>query len=382
MKKILFYLCISLITLNVCNSQVKNISVNSRILEETRQLKLQIPRNYDPDSKKTYPLIIVFDGDYLFEPVAGIVDYLSYWEEIPDAFVVGINQAGKRIDDGKYDNKDLLPFGPGARFFDFVQLEVMDYLKDNYNLGSFKIAVGHDYMANFINFFLFSEKMKFQGYINLSPDIHPDLGQYIKQALNESKSQIWYSLTTGSNDLEFLKEKTTKLYNEFSEIENELITVSYKLFEDTNHYTFVVNALPFSLTKMFTPYTPIDDNEYANKLSKAESPVEYLVKKYENINALYDVNEPIRIADIMTVSKYITENESWENYQDLAKVARKEHSKTLLYDYFLGRYFQEMGQPKKAIKAYQSAYTYEEAGGITKDMAIERAKELKEIFGY
>jgi len=382
MKAIVLTPLILLISFNISHAQIENIFVKSRILDGDRGIKIQPPRNYDYNSKKVYPLIIVFDGDYLFEPVAGIVDYLSYWEEIPEAFVVGITQSGHRLEDGKYDTTDFLPISTGAQFFDFIQLEVMKYLNENYNIGNFKIAVGHDYMANFINFFLFSSQSKFQGYINLSPDIPDGFIPFIKDNLQESKQRIWYSLTTGSNDLKFLKEKTKRIYDSFSEIENELVTLSYKSFENSNHYSFVVNALPFALQEMFEPYTPIDDTEYSSKLSNAEDPVEYLTGKYNDINTLYGLDIKIRIADIMKVSKFITEKERWESYEDLAKIAKRHYPETLLTDYFVGRYYQEIGKPKRAIKAYQAGYAYEEAGGITKDMMLDEAARLKDIFGY
>jgi predicted alpha/beta superfamily hydrolase len=364
-----------------CFSQIENISVNSKILNDSREIKVQLPRNYDFQNKRTYPLIFVFDGHYLFEPVAGIVDYLSYWEEIPDAFVVGINQNKSRIEDGRYDDSDFLPIGSGASFFDFVQLEVMKYIKENYNVGGFSVVIGHDYMANFANFYLFSKKAQFQGYINLSPDIPDGFMPYIKDNLEMSKNKLWYSLSTAKEDVPFLKEKTKKLSEMISSVENDMVTTSYKMFESGNHYTFVVNALPFNLLEIFSPYTPIDKAEY-ELLSKAENPNEYLIKKYEDINQMYDLDKRVRISDIMLVDKLIQEKEAWEFYEGLAKIAQKEHPETLLFDYFLGRYFQKIGNPKKAIKAYQSAYSYEEAGGITKDMLLEEAARLKDIFGY
>lgn len=41
---------------------------------EQRQLKIQLPRNYEKNEETRYTVIIVLDGDYLFEPVAGIAD--------------------------------------------------------------------------------------------------------------------------------------------------------------------------------------------------------------------------------------------------------------------------------------------------------------------
>jgi hypothetical protein len=84
----------------------------------------------------------------------------------------------------------------------------------------------------------------------------------------------------------------------------------------------------------------------------------------------------------MQVSTIITEKESWEYYQDLARIAKQDYPETLLTDYFLGKYYQEIGEPKKAIRAYQSGYSYEEIAGITKDMMLDEAARLKDLFGY
>ena len=65
--------------------------MNSENLGETRQIKIQVPRGYDTIKIKVSHNCC-FDGDYLFEAVAGNVDYYSYWEDIPEAIVVGVNQ--------------------------------------------------------------------------------------------------------------------------------------------------------------------------------------------------------------------------------------------------------------------------------------------------
>ena len=378
------WLCVIVIFIPLTNTfaQKEYIEVKSSILDQTRKIKVQLPRNYDAEQKKTYPLIFVFDGDYLFEPVAGIVDYLSYWEEIPDAFVVGINQVNSRIDDGNYDRMNFVPIGTGAQFFDFIQLEVLQYLKENYNIAEFSVAVGHDYMANLMNLFLFSDKNPFQGYINLSPDIPEGLLPYIKKELENSKSKIWYSVTTGSEDIMSLKQIAENMNIAFSSITNQNISYSYKSFEDTNHYTFVSYAIPFSLSKIFEPYTPIDKVEYESKLSDAKNPVNYLEDKYNLINTLYGLNKTVRIEDIMQVAKVIEDKETFELYKDLSRLAKKNHPQTLLFNYFLGKYYQKIGKPKKAIRAYENAYAYDEAGGITKDMLLDEADKLKDLFGY
>lgn len=100
MKKSILLFVLYISALNV-DAQIIYENFDSYILEDKRQLKIQLPRNYDPESNRTYPLIVVLDGDYLFEPVTGNVDYQAYWEEIPDCVVVGIRQAQTREEDRK-----------------------------------------------------------------------------------------------------------------------------------------------------------------------------------------------------------------------------------------------------------------------------------------
>lgn len=363
-------------------AQKEYIEVESKILEQTRQIKVQLPRNYDPEDQRTYPLIFVFDGDYLFEPVAGTVDYLSYWEEMPEALVVGVNQVGTRIEDGNYDRIDFMPIEKGEKFFDFIGLEVLPYLNDNYNLGTFSVVVGHDYMANFMNLFLFSKKVPFDGFVNLSPDIPDGFIPYITEKMYDLDKNFWYSITTGSNDVKTLKQKTKKLHTNLSLVNNDNLKLSYKEFEDTNHYTFVSYAIPFSLLEIFKPFAAINDEEYNTSLAKASDPVDYLVEKYRTINRLYGVEKTVRVSDMMNVYEFIKDEESWDNLKSLGKLAKDQHPETLLSDFFSGKYFQKIGKPKKAIKAYESGYGYEEVGGIKKEMLLDEIDFLKETFGY
>ena len=81
----------------LANAQVIYEEFNSERLQETRRLKIQLPRNYDINTDKVYPVIIVLDADYLFEPVAGNVDYFSYWEDMPESIEIGRASCRERV---------------------------------------------------------------------------------------------------------------------------------------------------------------------------------------------------------------------------------------------------------------------------------------------
>ena len=136
MKNFYTLIIFCLIALNL-RAQAIYKTIDSYKLEGKRELKIQLPRNYNPEEKRTYPLIIVLDGDYLFEPVAGNIDYQAYWEDIPDCIVVGIKQGTTREDDFFYDDETFFPAHDGADFYEFMAAELLPYIEDNYKASKF-----------------------------------------------------------------------------------------------------------------------------------------------------------------------------------------------------------------------------------------------------
>jgi len=126
------YIVIAFLCINLTTAQTIYEDFQSEKLGESRQLKIQLPRNYDENEEKTYPLFIVLDGDYLFEVVAGNVDYYSYWEDMPEAIIVGINQADTQDADCYYSEQNYLPVETGAQFFEFIGMELIPYLNETY----------------------------------------------------------------------------------------------------------------------------------------------------------------------------------------------------------------------------------------------------------
>lgn len=381
MRFILLTIACFFISKTACYSQTEYIEVKSSILKQTRQIKLQLPRNYNT-SKKEYPVIIILDGDYLFEPFAGNVDYLSYWEIIPEAIVVGINQAGSRKNDGNINPNDGLPDTTGADFFEFIGFEVLTFIDDNYRTAPFNVIAGMDYMANFSNFYLLKDYPIFNGYINLSPDLTPQLPDRLKRKLGKIDQKTWYYLATSDRDIPELKKKIKELDGLLSSLKNPNLSYEFQDFEDAGHYSFVPNAISKSLLSIFAGYRPISDLEYESKFLTSKQPSNVLEDKYFSMEELYAIKIPIRKGDFLKTEKAIIENELWEDYKNLSRLARKEAPNTVLYNYFLGRYFEKTGQPKRAIKEYQAAYGLESASYLNSDVLLGKADELSRTFGY
>lgn len=357
-------------------------TINSTKLGAVRELKIQLPRNYEQNTTKKYPLIIVLDGDYLFEPMAGNVDYYSYWDEIPEALVVGVNQIDSRNEDSSYDPQRFLPEKKGAQFFEFLGMELLPFLDNTYRTSRFVAIAGHDITSNFINYYLFKEKPLFHAYINLSPDLAPEMADRLTQTLSTSATPKWFYLCTGSNDIPELKKGISELDKKLAAVENPNLKYRFEDLDAATHYTLVSRALPNALEHIFASYKPIGLKEYDEIVVMEGSPYDYLANKYEVINNNFGIEKNVRVNDFLAMGKAIEFLQNWDDLERLGELARKQYPRSALGTYYLARAYEASGRPKKAMKTYQSAYGQEEIAFITVDFMLKKAELIKQDFGY
>jgi len=380
-KNILVLFCF--LTCSLASAQISYEEFNSTYLNETRKLKIQLPRNYDTNNEKIYPIVLVLDADYLFEPVAGNVDYFSYWEDMPESIVVGIMQGDQRYDDCNYDNKNFMPSELGADFFEFIGLELIPYIDEKYRTAKFIIAIGHDFTANYINYYLFKDPPLFNGYINLSPDLAPLMDERLPERIPQIQSKIFYYLATGSDDLKYLRESSEMLHDALKSIENKNFEYNFDNFDGATHYSLVGRGIPTALEKIFKVYRPISKEEFSEVIMKLDTPVHlYLLEKYQTIETLFGITNPIRENDFIAAGVAADKKKQWESLREIGSLAKRQYPDKIMGDYFIGRYYEETGNPKKAMRTFQGAYDKEEVDFITVDLLLDRADKIKDDFGY
>ena len=379
-----FFAIATLLCFNLTFAQTVYESIDSEVLGTTRELKIQLPRNYEDNPEKSYPLIVVFDGDYLFEITAGNVDYYSYWDDMPEAIVVGINQVDTRADDCVISEDTNFPSKSGAQFYDFIENELFPYISDNYRSLDFRVAIGHGKTANFINYFAFSNRPVFNSYIALSPSLSYSMDENLTRRLAlDNDSKLFYYLATATSDIKRNKRKIIELNTQISALENTNLLYGFNNFEGATHYSLAAQAIPKALEHIFLVYQPISKSEYKDHILTLEtSPVDYLSEKYATIETLFGIKKQILINDFRAITAAIEKTEQFEYFQDLGKVARDEYPDTVLASFYFARYYEETGNPKKAMKTYKSAYVLDEVEGYTKDDMFERADAIKAEYGY
>ena len=360
-----------------------NDTIKSNFLNERRAIEIQLPRSYETDVMKNYPLIIVMDGDYMFNLVSGSVDYLSFWGDIPENLVVGISQRDSRFDDSSnLDPIDFTPISSTANFYDFLVNELIPFITKNYRVSNFRILVGHERTANFINFFLLKENPAIRGVVSISPRFTKNIDKYITEKLKGTQSKIIYTLSSSKKDFETIYGNVKDLSETLDSIENKNFMFKSLIFENENHYILPSVSVPNSIRNIYSLYSDIDKVEYDSIISKLDSsPIEYLQNKYELIKDFYEIDKTISINDFLAMEDYIESFELFELYNDLSEIANEEYPETIVSSYYKGRFFEETGQFEKAMYTYKSAYILSEVKGFfTKDYLLQLADEIKSDF--
>ena len=383
----LFFLTINLLSSQNLDSLYVsrvNDTILSKYLNEKRAIEIQLPRSYEIEVDKNYPLMIVLDGDYMFNIVSGSVDYLSYWGDIPENLVVGINQKDTRFQDSSvFDNITFTPISSTASFYDFIVNELIPYFSKNYRVSNFKVIVGQERTANFANFFLLKNDPQIRGVISISPKISENMSRYLNENLSKSNSKIVYTLSSSKRDFESIFKNVSELTASLDSIENKNLRFESLIFDKENHYILPSVSVPKSIRSTYSMYSDIDKIEYDSIISKLEtSPIDYLKNKYQLIKEFYDLDKTISMNDFMAIEEFIEENEFFNLYDELSELAKQEYPGTILPSYYKGRFIEETGDPKKAMYIYRSAYNMKEVKGLTKEYLLELAERIKEDFNY
>nr|WP_321245158.1 alpha/beta hydrolase-fold protein [uncultured Psychroserpens sp.] len=377
MKKTLLFI-FSMMFCAQTYAQVTFEKFESRKLNSTRELKIKLPDNYDPDSDLKHPVIIVFDAEYLFEPVSGQVSYQTYFDEMPKSIIVGVVQGKERFYDSYFDEVSGLPFESGDRFYKFIDQELIPYIDSKYNTSKFKVAVGHDLMGNFINSFLFQDTPIFQAYINLSPDFKGTMSQNVATRLEWLENDVFYYMATANGDIKPIRDRIRQTNEDLKVLDNQNLTYYFDELVGDSHYTLVTGALSKALDRIFELYKPLDEKELKEKAFPYEGTLDdYIVDRYERIDDLFGIFKPISEEELKDLIAIADQREDIESVYRIGKLANKLNPSSSFGTYHMALHAEKLGKTKKALKLYESALTLDDMAHINKEFIMAHVEDLK-----
>ena len=337
-------------------------SIDSDYLGYNREIKIYLPEGYDKDEEKNYPLAIVFDAEYLFDLYVGNAVLFAAKDKAPKQIIIGINMAKTRKKDTYFNMNNGTLTKNNANFYNFIRDEVIFEIESSYNTSPFITLIGEGTSANLITAFLGEQTPIINAYICINPtfsDFIASQMQAYKLARFQKEDNTFYFYTNNSNIFSIRKQTLiSQLQQDLSSVELNNFNIINDNFNTENSTSAIAEAIPRALTKVFEIYSAISKEEF-DKNIKDLSPLDaitYLENKYLEIDFLFGSNLGIREQDIFTVEKIIIEKENGDQLLNFGRMILKIFPSSPLGDYYIGRYYEEGKNIKKAIKYYKIGY--------------------------
>ena len=359
MKKIVFILFICT-TFIYGQDNIIYKKFDSYELNTERTLKIYLPSSYDDDDANTYPVAVVFDAEYLFDVYVANSKLFSSRNKAPEQIVVGIfqNQNEERYIDCDFSTDTGLPNEEGTKFYKFVREELLNYIDDNYRTSLFKTIVGNTLTANFLNYFFLETYQPFNAYININPSYAANIQERIEAKSQNISSEVYYYLSSGDFNLEKRKNAINGVNSLLKLSDNEYFKYKFDDFSNSTKTASIGQAIPSALGFVFSMFAPISKSEFDSTIADMSpgEAIEFLEKKYVEIDYLYGSNVKIRENDIYMIEPIIMDKANGDYLEEFGKMILRLYPESPMGDYYIGYYHETGYDYRKALKYYKNGY--------------------------
>jgi len=329
-------------------------------LNTNRIVKIYLPPSYEENKESTYPVTVVFDAEYLFDLYVANSKLFASKNKAPEQIIVGVyqNQGDERYTDCDYSIDTGLPNKESIKFYGFIQNELIGYIEDNYRTSLFKTIVGNTITANFINYFFLDKDPVFNAYININPSYAPNLNERLELKSQSLESDFYYYLCSGNYNKEKRRKPINEVHNLLKLSDNEHFNYKFDDFSNSTKTASIGQAIPSAMGLIFELYAAISQKEFDEviaDLSPAEA-IEFLEKKYVEIEYLYGSNLKIRESDIYKIESIVLDKEDGNYLEEFGKMINRLYPESPLGDYYIGRYYETGYDYRKALKYYKNGY--------------------------
>lgn len=355
---ILFVMTTSAFAQNTIIETIKSKELSGELNNE-RVLKIYLPESYKQDSTRVYPLAIVLDAEYLFDIYVANSKMFAMNDLAPEQIVVGVyqNQKNERQTDCEVDVNGRLT-ETSSKFIRFIQNELISHIESKYRISPFKTIVGNTITANFINYFLLEQEPVFNAYININPSYSTDIADLFRSRIPSIDKNIYYYLNNGDYNGKQKNKVIETNYYVLKNFENENFQYKYDVFNGSTKISSIGQAIPGALAYIFDMYSPISKEEFDEhiaQLSPAEA-IEYLEKKYVEIQYLFGANLKIRQRDIFAIESIVLDKEDGDYLEEFGKMINRLYPESPIGDYYIGQYYETSNDLKRALKYYKNGF--------------------------
>ncbi|KPH63087.1 alpha/beta hydrolase-fold protein [Pseudoalteromonas porphyrae] len=159
-------------------------TIKSAVLNEQRTVVVQLPKSYQAEPNKVYPVIYRLDGAGNIPLASAIIERLQNDNRAPEVIIVAIENTNRLRDMYPTVNKEPQgPVGEGggaAKFLAFFEQELIPLVNKNYRTHNYKVISGASAGGVFALYALQANPELFQAHIAYSPAVWWNYGAMVK----------------------------------------------------------------------------------------------------------------------------------------------------------------------------------------------------------
>ncbi len=246
MKRLTITLLTIIIAVNV-QAQI----IDSKILNEKREIKVLLPSGYSVKNK--YPVVYITDANYNFEIASDYLTQLVKFNSIPKTILVGVTQKER------WNELDVYWKENGIKFKDFIFSELIPYINNEYSTSGFNAIIGHSDGAEFNHLLMLQENNPFRGFINISENLNNDVSEEILEYFKTyNGKKLYYFISSAKYDSKYRIAAGKAIEKIYKNHKNINILFHNKLYS-ADHQNILSKSLIDGISHIFQDYRNLSD---------------------------------------------------------------------------------------------------------------------------
>ena len=329
-------------------------TIKSAVLNEERTVVVQLPKSYQANPSKVYPVIYRLDGAGNIPLTSAVMERLQNDNRAPEVIIVAIENTNRLRDLYPTVNKEPQgPVGEGggaAKFLAFIEQELMPLINKSYRSHNFNVIAGASAAGVFALYTMQANPELFQAHIAYSPAVWWNYGAPVKAAksfINKSKDLNNYVYINIGEEAGLMRER----YNELQQALQSNSLPSLRFFSDT------FNNVSHNLTSVAGSF-----NAYHNLFLPKQMPMSALSDDIESIDVYYKKlsqqwGEQIAPPDraVRSLGYNLTGSKQFTRAIKVFKYNIKNHPKSVDAFSALSYGYEMQGDTRQALKQMESA---------------------------
>lgn len=176
--------------------------------EKIYPLFIKLPRSYDYQNDKSYPVIYLTDAWYSFQIISGATRFPMNTGKMQEAIIVGISYSkgsrgpSSRIRDYTHieDSSWKYQTGKAKEHINFIEKSVFSFIEKNYRVNDSRTFVGNSLGGLLGAYILFTKPDMFNNYILGSPSVWFKDNDILKMKTEPNLNKHKVFIAVGANE--------------------------------------------------------------------------------------------------------------------------------------------------------------------------------------